>query len=125
MKEREALFAEMRLHFDDSHRHDHQYGNCVVFRHDDGGTMGTTTYLCADGTWTDDRNQAARCLDLKEAELLCQKHNISCFGGVHPQQACCDIMSFRFPEDYEKWARRLDTHDDDPPPSGFYHGVVG
>src|SRR5262249_426298 len=125
MREDEARRAELRLRFDDPRRQVHEHGTCVVFGHEDGGTMGTTTYLCADGTWTKNRSQAARCLDIKEARQLCKHYNISTGGGEHLRDACCDMLPFRRPEDYKRWVDRMGTDDDEPPPFGFYRRAAG
>ena len=76
------------------------YGNCVIFR-DDGGY--NRQYLTRDGTWTVDRYEAARCLSWDDADELAKKYGVVFFGGVSDREPTCDIFSFRYPEDYDKW----------------------
>ena len=76
------------------------YGNCVIFR-DDGGY--NRQYLTSDGTWTVDRAEAARCLGHKEADELARKHGVVFFGGTSEAEPTCDILSFRLPDDFNRW----------------------
>jgi hypothetical protein len=90
------------------------YGNCVIFR-DDGGY--NRQYLTIHGTWTVDRAEAARCLDNKEARDLAEKHRVDIFGRSEADPTC-DILSFRFPDDYNKWLAdnwsEMDADNPDP-----------
>jgi hypothetical protein len=92
------------------------YGNCVIFR-DDGGY--NRQYLRVDGTWTVDREEAARCLGQKEADELARKHGVVFFGGVSEAEPTCGILCFRLPDDFGKWLAdnwgEIDA--DDPSPT--------
>lgn len=76
------------------------YGNCVIFR-DDGGY--NRQYLAADGTWTVDREEAARCLGIYEAEELAKAYGVVFFGGPSRAYPARDILYFRNPSDYSEW----------------------
>src|SRR6266849_6873584 len=80
--------------------HEAGYGSCVIFR-DDGGY--NRQYLTKDGTWTIDRYEAARCLGYNDASALARKHGVVFFGEASHRQPTCDVLSFRYPEDYDRW----------------------
>lgn len=76
------------------------YGNCVIFR-DDGGY--NRQYLTADGAWTVNREEAARCRGTKEADDLAERSHVTFFGGVSEAEPSCDILTFRDPDAFNKW----------------------
>jgi hypothetical protein len=76
------------------------YGTCVIFR-DDGGY--NRQYLTSEGTWTVNRAEAARCLDEREADELAKKHGEVFFGGCTVRKPTCDVLYFRFPDQFVSW----------------------
>jgi hypothetical protein len=76
------------------------YGNCVIIREYGGYNR---QYLTTDGTWTVNRAEAARCLGSKEADDLAKRHGVGFFGGASETEPSCDILRFRFPDDYDTW----------------------
>jgi hypothetical protein len=89
---------------------------CVVFR-DDGGY--NRQYLTRDGVWTANRKEAARCLGWDDADELAKTHGVVFFGGASDREPTCDMLSFRYPEDYDKWlslsgVSKIDAKDGEP-----------
>jgi hypothetical protein len=92
------------------------YGTCVIFR-DDGGY--NRQYLTRTRTWTVNRREAARFLGVREAEQVAKKYCVVFVGGPTVSHPSCDILSFRFPDQFNRWAGEdgdaIDA--DDPSPT--------
>jgi len=110
-QERESGFAEELRRAGEN-----GYGNCVIFR-DDGSY--NRQYLTCDGAWTVNRAEAARCLNSSEADELAKKHGVVFFGGPTDREPTCDILCFRFPDQYDRWlsANGSDIDADNPHPT--------
>ena len=98
---------EQRLHLDAEEArlaNEAGYGNCVIFR-DDGGY--NRQYLTSDGGWTVNRGEAARCLNSRAADELAKRHGVAFFGGANEFMPTCDVLQFRFPEQFKRWRQKV------------------